>query len=195
VETLLPPVCAPVSTEVRCTVSALLAGGERPDLTTSVTWSAADSTLSDGLVPSTVAVVSAQGVLMPQQRGNVAIHARHPRYGHSVAPYSYLVDPSSPAVALAPFLMGFVSEVDGTAPIQGVAIEILDGGSERGKSDVTRVNGYYFIQHIRMGVPLTVRASKAGYQSVVSTHAGIVDASGHPIENFLHFRLPRQPTP
>ena len=190
---LLPPVCRPVDIEIHCAATGVI-NGQRMGMTNLVTWSVADSALSDGLTPSSAAVISAPGIVTPLRPGIVAVHARYPNVGHSVAHYTYAVDPSSPPVVLAPHLTGFVSEADGQTAVAGALVEILAGGPETGKTDTTRVNGYYFIQHVRMGIPMTVRASKAGYESVVSSHPGIVDSpSGHPEGNFLHFRLHRVP--
>lgn len=108
--------------------------------------------------------------------------------------HTYAVDPAAPAVALAPYLTGFVSEADGATPVEGALVEIIDGASMVGRSDTTRVNGYYFIEHVRMATPMEVRASKTGYVPSVGTHPGVTDnALGYPDPSFLHFRLSRIP--
>jgi hypothetical protein len=164
------------------------------DVTGSATWVVADSNLSDELTPSSVAMVAAPGRIVPLRQGNISIHVRSPtvQVAHVVAPHTYAVDPAAPAIALAPDLSGFVFEVDGFTLIPDVRVEIVDGGIDTGKYDQTRVNGAYFLEHLRMGVPLTVRASKPGYVASTQTHPGIVDdSSGYPEPNFLHFRLAR----
>jgi hypothetical protein len=163
------------------------------DVTDSATWMVADSNLSDGLPPSSVAMVAAPGRIVPLRQGNIAIHVRSPTVlGQVVAPHTYAVDPAARAIALAPNLFGFVFEEDGFTVISNVRVEIVDGGIDTGKYDQTRVNGAYFIEHLRMGAPLTVRASKPGYVASTQTHPGIVDdSSGYPEPNSLHFRLAR----
>jgi hypothetical protein len=190
---LRPPACAPVLSEVHCTVRMWIRNEGEVDVTALATWYAADSNLSDGLTPSSVAKVSSPGRITPVQPGNVSIHVRY-LADHTTAPHSYAVDRAAPAVALAPCLMGFVSEADGTTPIEGALVEIIDGAGMAGRSDTTRVNGYYFIEHVRMATPMEVRASKAGYVTSVGTHPGITDdALGYPYPSFLHFRLSRIP--
>lgn len=190
---LRAPVCSPGATSaVNCTVSMWFAGQGDVDVTRDATWFVTDSNLVFD-TPSSVAAVSAPGVFIPIRPGNISIQASY-LGDRQAAPHTYAVDPNSPAVALAPYLMGFVSELDGTTPIAGVRVEIANDGADSGKSDITRVNGYYFINHVRMNTPLTVRASKAGFVSSVQTHPGITDnVYGYPGNNFLHFRLARVP--
>jgi hypothetical protein len=188
---LLPPVCTPVQQEVHCTEMMWTRDRGTIDVTASATWSVADSSLSDGLTASSIAAVSSPGIIAPVRQGNISIHVRY-LTDHAVAPHTYAIDPTASAIPLAPDLTGFVSEVDGTTPIAGVLIEIIDGAYNSGKTATTLANGYYFIEHLRMASPLTVRASKSGYSTSVGTHPGIVDdASGFPEPNYLHFRLTR----
>jgi hypothetical protein len=91
-----------------------------------------------------------------------------------------------------PICLALSSRGDGFTLIPDVRVEIVDGGIDTGKYDQTRVNGAYLLEHLRMGVPLTVRASKPGYVASTQTHPGIVDdSSGYPEPNSLHFRLAR----
>jgi hypothetical protein len=89
------------------------------DVTASTTWVAADSNLSDGLTPTAIATVTAPGVIVPLAAGNIAIHVRS-LDDHQVAPHTYAVAQGSSAIALAPYLMGLVSEADGATPIANV---------------------------------------------------------------------------
>ncbi len=51
---------------------------------------------------------------------------------------------------------------------------------------MTLSGGFYNIDHLRMAVPFTARASKPGYQTLVKTHPGLTDAY-----TTLHFPLKR----
>jgi hypothetical protein len=125
--------------------------GIRTDVTAAASWSVTEEPFS--ITPTTVAVVSAPGIIAALRPGNIYIYARYA--GQSgFAGHSYAVDPVSPAVHLAPYLTGMVSEV-GVTPTHAIGIgdvfvEILDPPSEAGKSDVTRSNGFYVINHIPM---------------------------------------------
>jgi hypothetical protein len=163
------------------------------DVTAAVTWSASDSSFSDCPTSSSVAIVASPGVIRPVRRGSVSIHVCNAS-GHRVALHAYAVDPAGPAVPLAPYVGGLVSEANGATPIVGAVVEIIDGGVDTGKTDTTRVNGTYFIEHIRMGMPFTVRASKPGYLSAESRHPGFVDnESGSPQPSNLPLRLTKAP--
>ena len=187
---LRAPLCAPVQSAVRCTVTMWSRGSGDADVTTLATWSVSDKPFSAS--PATIATVSSPGVVTPIHAGDIYIRVDYVAMS-TVAPHSYRMTPNATAVPLAPYLTGFVSEINGAMPIGGVLIEILDGDSA-GKIDETRVNGAYFINHMSMGVPFTARASKPGYAPSVQTHPGITDGStGFPANNFLHFRLERTP--
>jgi len=152
----------------------------------------ADSNLSDGLTASSVAVIAAGGRIVPVSRGNIAIHVRAPA-AHVVAPHTNAVDPAAQVIVLAPYLVGFVSEADGATPVADARVEIIDGGLDTGRSNQTRVNGYCFIEHVGMGVPFRLRASKPGYVPSVASHAAIVDGqNGYPQTITLRFRLQKQ---
>jgi len=188
---VLRPVCTPVRNEIHCTETVSERDRGTVDVTTSATWSVADSNLSDGLAASSSARVASPGVIIPLRQGNIAIHVRY-LGERSVATHTYAVDPAAPAVPLAPYLTGFVSEVDGMSAIAGVRVEIVDGDYDSGKSATTLINGYYFIEHLRMARSFTVRASKSGYLTSEATHPGFADGgSGDPEPSSLHFRLTR----
>ncbi|HKC12209.1 MAG TPA: hypothetical protein VKI41_09265, partial [Vicinamibacteria bacterium] len=65
-------------------------------------------------------------------------------------------------------------------------VEIIDGAYNAGKRTMTLSGGFYNIDHLRMAVPFTARASKPGYQTLVKTHPGLTDAY-----TTLHFPLKR----
>jgi hypothetical protein len=190
---LLRPICAPVGSDVHCTVVSL-DKGISTDVTAAASWSASDNWSS--IRPTPVATVSAPGIIAPLRAGNIYIFAS---YGGSseFAGHSYAVDPMAPAVSLAPYLTGLVREVGSTSAlgIPDVFVEILDPSTEAGKSDVTRSNGYYFIDHVPMNTPLTARASKPGYLTATNVHPGISDdpVTGTPLNDSLHFELQRAP--
>ncbi|HXB57527.1 MAG TPA: carboxypeptidase-like regulatory domain-containing protein [Vicinamibacteria bacterium] len=164
-----------------------------PDYVTNL---AAWSTSGDefGLAPPLdppVAVFTSPGVVTPLRQGNIYVRAKFAgEYGSS--PHSYAVDPSAPPVVLAP-LSGQVYEDNGKyTAIPDVTVEIIDGAYNTGKRAMTLSNGFYNIDHLRMAVPFTARASRPGYQTQVLTHPGLTDdINGYPDNNSLHFYLKR----
>jgi hypothetical protein len=188
---LRAPVCStgPASA-VTCTVSMYFSGQGDIDVTRDATWLVTPSQF-EWETASSVAVVSRPGLITPVRRGDIAISASYLGDRES-ALHTYEVDPNSAPVTLAPYLSGTVTERDGTTVVTGVLIEITGDGADNGKSDTTRVNGAYFINHVRMNTPLTVRASKAGYETSVQKHPGITDAPNG-LNNTLGFQLARLP--
>lgn len=163
---LLRPVCTPVGIEIHCTV---IYGGV--DVTAVAGWSPSADPFSD--VETTVATVAAPGVIVPLRPGDISIRVRYFK-ASQLALHSYAVDPSAPPIPLANYLSGSVRDVIASTPIEGAKVEII-GGPDTGKSDQTRINGYFAIHHMRMGVPITFRASKTGYAPATGTHPGITD--------------------
>lgn len=168
------PVCAPVGVEVHCTVQAPLNGVGDVDVTASATWTVAESNSSDGFTSIDVAVVAAPGRIVPVRSGNIAIHVRIPG-AHNVAQHTYAVDPAAPAIVLAPAIAVAVTDATTGASIPDAKVEIISGGIDTGKSIQTLGNGAGSLQHLRMGVAFTIRASKAGYVASDMTTAPIVD--------------------
>lgn len=161
------------------------------DVTADATWSVSAQPFS--LSPTTIATLSSPGVIAPLRVGDIYVRVDYLEM-YSVAPHSYAVNPTVPALPLAPYLTGSVFEVEGFTPVPSVLLEIIDGEYNIGKTDETRTNGAYFINHIRMGIPFKVRASKPGYVPSVESHPGITDDQlGFPSNNYLHFRLARIP--
>lgn len=186
---LLRPICAPVQTEVHCTV-VWAETRSRTDVTQLANWSVSSAPLSQ--IDTDVATVARPGVIVPLRRGSISILAA---YGgqSSLASHSYAVEPGLSAVPLAPYLSGSIAEASTnfTVPVAGVLVEVLAPPSEVGKNDAGRLNGHYFINHVPMNVPITLRASKAGYPTTTKTHPGITDDSslGVPLNSSLHFEL------
>jgi len=89
-----------------------------------------------------------------------------------------------------------VAEAGGnfTTPIQNALVEVLAPAAELGKTDVTR-NGHFFLYHLPMNLPITIRASKPGYITLTKTPPGITDDAsiGVPLNAVLHFELAKVP--
>ena len=182
------PVCAPVQTEVHCTV-LWLDGRARTDVTPLANWSVSSEPFAQ--IDTDVATVVGPGVVAPLRRGNIYIRTTYSGKW-SLAGHSYAVDPGTTPVPLVDYLSGMVAEVGGnfTTPIASVLVEVLAPAEEVGKTDVTR-NGHFFIHHLPMNVPITLRASKAGYVTATKTHPGVTDdpSLGVPLNSTLHFEL------
>lgn len=186
------PSCVPVQTEVHCTV-LWWDGMGRPDVTALANWSVSAEPFRQ--IDTDVATVVRPGVIAPLKRG--AIHIRTAYSGQSSsASHSYALDPQGTAVPLVSYLTGTVAEAGGnfTTPLADVLLEVLAPADEVGKTDVTR-GGSYFLYHLPMNVPITIRASKAGYITATKTHAGFTDDAslGVPLNAVLHFELAKVP--
>lgn len=177
---LVAPRCRPVGAEVQCSAEAWFRSQGRLDVTEGAAWIvSSDPFLPE---PSDVAEVRRAGVIAPLKRGEIYIQLNY-RGLRAWAPYSYRVEPGTAPVALAPYLTGSAGTRDG-----GVLLEILDG-PDAGRQDVSRWNTFW-IRHVTLGVPFTVRASKAGYVTETQRHPGIVDSgTGFPANNYIHFSL------
>jgi len=186
------PVCTPVQIEVHCTVTMQVLG--RPaqtDITDVATWSVSEDPFS--AVPTTIAGVTAPGVIVPFRPGDIYIRADY--FANSLrisntAQHSYAVSPTAPAVVLSVYLAGSVFEFGSFKSIDNVLIEIIDG-PDAGRTARTIVNGSYLIKYVAMNVPFTVRASKVGYEALQQRHPGIVDEPtvGNPLNNHLNLFL------
>jgi hypothetical protein len=190
-EVLFPPACTPVRFEVRCTVTWWVRDQGTSDVTLLATWTATDSGLSDGLTPSSVAYAPMPGRIVPLRAGNIGIVASYANQ-RVFSAHTYAVDPAAPAVVLVPYLRGVVFESDGKTSIADARVEIVDGGIDTGKSGQTAANGAFSIQDVRMGVPLTLKASKTGYVPAVLSIPPIADDDlGYPQASPLNFKLQR----
>lgn len=178
---LFAPRCQPMAAAVRCTVEAWFRGHqERLDVTEGTTWTVSSDPFAPE--PSDVAEVRSAGVIAPLKRGEIYIQVNY-RGLRAWAPHSYRVAPGDAPVKLAPYLTGTAGTLDG-----GVLLEIIDG-PDAGRQDVSRGTAFW-IRHVTMGVPFTVRASKAGYVTQTQRHPGIVDSdTGYPANNHIHFTL------
>jgi len=139
--------CVPVQAALHCT--AILG---RQDVTTQAVWSTSDQN---------VAAISAPAVVTPVARGEIEINAA---YGYRATPVLYLVDPRESPTELG-WISGDVREDnESNETIAGATVEIVEGDHNRGKSATTDRFGRYSIKYVKVGVPFTARASKAGYE-------------------------------
>lgn len=184
-------VCAVDGNNVRCTVTLWESGRGERDVTSTATWLVSSTPLS--FTPTSIAVAMAPGVIVPRLVGEISIFVEQPPW-RTVAQYAFAVGPDRQAVRLAPYLSGLVRGPGASgSPLGGAKVQILDG-PDAGKSDTTRDNGFYFINHLRMGVPFTVRVSKPGFVTVEKAYPGIVDDNSgfQPIAT-LHIDLTSAP--
>jgi hypothetical protein len=169
--------CLPVRVTLHC--SAVL---ERENVTNQATWS-----ISEG----NAATISAPAIVTPVARGEIEISAT---YGYHATPVLYLVDPHDPPVELG-WLSGQVQEDnDSKEPIAHAIVEIVEGDYNQGKSARTDAFGRYWIKYVKIGVPFTAGAFKAGYEP--STRAFRVDRRSEDTADYssrLDFRLKWKP--
>jgi hypothetical protein len=186
-----PPVdtlgCTPVRSNVSCVFFMTEVCGPATDVTAIATWSVLESS-SIPSPPSPVAVVTSPGVIVPVSRGNLAIRAI--ANGIWGAPlHTFAVDPNGPAVALCPQIAGGVDDERGVS-IPGALVEIIDGPDVGKIGTVSSLTHTYIIDHVRMGVAFTMRASKPGYVAQTQVHPAITD-DPTPEPVFLDFKLSR----
>lgn len=186
------PVCAPVATEVHCTVRWLDGTGS-PDVTALAAWSVSLRPLEQ--IDTDIATVVSPGVIAPVRHGIIDIRANYNGQSSSAA-HSYLVGPGSIPVRRAQSLSGVVTEVgaNSTTWIPDTLVEVLAPPEEVGKSAIARF-GSFSIHHLPMNVPITLRASKAGYITSTTTHPGITDDPiiDAPLNNSLRIELAKAP--
>lgn len=183
--------------EVRCSADVTLTCtverfGEG-DLTAQAEWFATD--VMWGTVPDPGVTFTRPGVPVATRPVRLYIGAR---VGTETdrSSYSYEMAPGARAVQLAA-LLGFVYQGEtGNSGLGDARVEIVEGEGSTGLSATTTANGSYTIFHVRVGVPLRIRGSKAGYEPSVATHQGI---KPHPLgfpdaeSIFQHFWL-KQPS-
>jgi hypothetical protein len=158
------------------------------DVTATATWEVRVDASFDSPA-SSVAVVSAPGVITPVAPGTIAIDVLHFSYGGSSPNHTFAVGPSRTAVPLCPYISGTVTDENGTA-IVGALVEILEGPDAGRSTTVSVLPTTYHFDHIRMGVAFTMRISKPGYETKLQVHPAIEDdQSGYPGPKFLDFRL------
>lgn len=188
------PACIPVQSEIHCTVSQLKADGWS-DVTANATWIV--SLEPDVDVNTDIASIDRPGVITPRRPGKIYIRVRYDG-GVTMAARSYAVAPGMAPVEFAPYLGAVVTEGSAQpsefrgAGIPGVRMEILSPASEVGRETFTTEFGGYMFKHLPPDVPITVRASKAGYVSVIKTNTGItVSGLGGASNTGLLFELQR----
>jgi hypothetical protein len=180
------PRCTAVGMDLHCTATAWV---ERLHAELAVTveaqWWVSEAPFSQVPAATPIAEITSPGVVTPRQRGVVYVNAAYSDgayRGVTSAAHSYLIDPANAPIVLAPYVTGYVTDMGGTAVVGAVA-EIIDG-PDAGNRDVTRVNGAYFLNHVHMSVPFTVRVSKAGYETVEKPHEAIFDNEvGYPLSS------------
>jgi hypothetical protein len=186
------PTCAPVQFEVHCTVRWWDGMGS-PDVTALANWSVSERPLEQ--VDSDVATVVRPGVIAPLKRGVIDIRVAYNGQSSS-ASHSYSVDPQTAPVRLAQYLTGSVAEAGGnfSTSLENVLIEVLAPADEVGKTYLTRF-GHYYLYHLPMNAPITIRASKSGYITLTKTHPGVTDDArvDAPLNAVLHFELAKAP--
>jgi hypothetical protein len=193
---LFLPICMPVQADIRCTVQYFDTHSAPPtlDVTELGVWSV--SSEPDKQVDTDVAAVSRPGVVVPRGKGNIYIRVTYAGLQQSAGP-SYAIDPAGPAVPLAPYLEGLVTEARTDSSIflgPGIPealVEIVDPPSEVGRTYLTDTVGFYRFKHLPLDVPITVRASKAGYVTSIKTNSGITiqPSFGQALNTGLGFEL------
>jgi hypothetical protein len=192
---LFLPICAPVQSEIHCTVQ-YFDSHTTYDVTEAGVWSV--SSEPDSQVDTDIAAVSRPGVVVPHTKGNIYVRVTYAGL-HQPAGPSFAVDPAASAVPLGPYLEGVVTEARSSPSvflgpgIPGALVEVVDPPSEVGKTCLTVNSGGYRLKHFPLGVPITVRVSKAGYITSIKTNSGItIQATfGQALNTGLGFELER----
>jgi hypothetical protein len=138
--------------------------------------------------PTTAASIEAPGFIVPRDGGNISIYAMYNGWRFS-AFYWFAVAPGHDAIVLARALRGAVLESDGRGPVLGAKVEILDG-PYAGETRNTTNAGYSF-DFFPVGVPFTIQASKAGYETVTKGHPGIAYSPFVAPQSLFNIVLPR----
>lgn len=167
---------------VRCAATVFGVG----DVTAQTRWWASSTFVFPD--ESKDVIFFAAGTVTAVQRADVYIRGDYRNSGggllSGLAPHSYAMTPGEAPVPLA-YVTGQVN-VPG---LGGATVEIIDGEG-KGKKDVSRDNGFFMIEHVRLGAPFTIRASKDGYVPEVKTNSGIIDdVFGYPANNTMQFTL------
>ncbi len=174
--------CTPEPPSLRCTASVFGTG----NVTSQTKWWASEiyvfTTESSGVV------FFAPGIVTAVRSTNIYVRGEYRNSGggvlRAVAPHSYEMTPGGAPVPLA-----YVSGQVNVPGLGGATVEVIDGEGT-GKRDLTRDNGFYMIEHMKLGVPFTLRASRDGYASESKTNSGIVDdVFGVPANNTVNFTL------
>lgn len=192
---LFLPICVPVQFEIHCTVQ-YFDTHTALEVTELGVWSV--SSEPDTQMDTDVAAVSKPGVVVPRTKGNIYVRVAYAGLHQSAGP-AYAIDPAAPAVPLAPYLSGVVTEarmspsVFSGPGIPDALVEVVDPPSEVGKTYLTQNSGYYRLKNLPLDVPITVRVSKAGYITSIKTNSGITIQSsfGQALNTGLGFELER----
>ena len=139
--------CQPAGPAVTCQAMHL---NQNRDLTASATWTAQ---------PAGLGTFTAPGVFVPTARGEVTIRFEYQGRVSSNPPI-FLVDPAETARELRTWSF-WTREVDGTTPIGGVTISVING--YRAGSSCTTLNSVCTIERMLTGEDFDASASKPGY--------------------------------
>jgi hypothetical protein len=158
------------------------------DVTLQTRWWASETFVFS--TESTGVVFFASGIVTAVRPADVYIRGEYRNAGGGMlgglAPHSYEMTPGATPVPLA-----YVSGQVNVPGLGGATVEITDGEG-KGKQDLTRENGFYMIEHLRLGASFTIRASKDGYVPEVKMNSGIIDdVYGLPANNTINFTVMR----
>jgi len=183
--------------DVRCTADAALRCtvqrfGEG-DLTARADWYASDVIWAATVDPRVS--FPSPGVAVASERVLVYIAARVGSETRASS-FSYEMAPGVPPLPHAIF-SGYVFDGEsGFVGVSGVTIR-LDGDAIPTQTATTDVNGRYAFTHVRVGVPLTIRASRDGFAPQTARAEGIrptPEGNAPDVATTVrHFRLLRQP--
>jgi hypothetical protein len=136
----------------QCTATATMSSGSPQNVTSLAQWSSTNTS---------VATISAGGVLSPLQTGTTDIRAT---YQSVAGTASVTITMNNPPAASTWLLQGVVTESAPTAtvPIVGARVEIVDGANA-GRAATTDGNGYYALSGLT-GSTFTLRTTHAAYQ-------------------------------
>jgi hypothetical protein len=150
--------CEPHGNGLQCSAREITYCGPRADVTTSTTWSSADPD---------IATVTATGFVQSVSPGETLIHANYRGVPTVVAVKVIPGHPPLPVFEIdAQVLAG--PACSRTKPgVPGVLITVT-GGLNAGASATTDEHGTFALPDMVVG-PITLRASKPGYQDVTVT--------------------------
>lgn len=156
------------------------------NVTSQTRWRASE-TLA-GTTETTAVVFFGAGLVTAVRPADIYIRGEYRNEGGGilagVAPHSYRMTPGGAPVPLA-----YVSGQVNVPGLTGATVEIVDGEGT-GKRDLTRDNGFYMIEHMKLGAPFAIRASRQGYMPEVKANSGIIDdVYGLPANNTVNFNL------
>ncbi|MEZ5418676.1 MAG: carboxypeptidase-like regulatory domain-containing protein [Vicinamibacterales bacterium] len=109
--------------------------------------------------------------------------------------FSYELAPGTPPVPLATLMGSTLEGETGATALADVRVEVIGTQGGRVVTTSSGAGGVYFLPHVRVGVPLRLRASKPGFRTTEVNHPGIrAHPDGFPdyTTNGQIFRLVRE---